>query len=158
VEVYEEHLYSNALQLVLGEAVLGLGSASAPVPPRVLLSTVTGELHALGLLMAHAAFALEGCDCAMLGVSTPGAQIVEAALRLRCDVVALSFAASMSGARAQREIAVLRERLPAAVELWAGGSCSGLRRVKTPGVRVFADLGEIAGAVEAFRAARRPAA
>jgi methanogenic corrinoid protein MtbC1 len=37
----------------------------------VLLTTLPGEPHGLGLLMAEAMLALEGCTCVSLGVQTP---------------------------------------------------------------------------------------
>lgn len=154
LQVYEEHLFSNMMQLALGDAVLGLDAGSGAAPPRVLLSTLSGELHALGLWMAYAMLALERCDCAMLGVATPVDQVVQAALRLEADVVALSFSASMSPARAQRDIAFLRAQLPMRVEVWAGGGCVGLRRAAGKGVQVLDALGAVPAAVANYRAAR----
>ena len=45
----------------------------------VLLSTLPGEPHGLGLLMAEALLALEGCRCVSLGVQTPLWDLVLAA-------------------------------------------------------------------------------
>jgi methanogenic corrinoid protein MtbC1 len=100
--------------------------------------------------MAQALLALEGCECAMLGVSTPLEQIVQAAARMQADVVALSFSASMNAARAQRDIALVRAQLPGQVELWLGGACVGLRRATSPGVVVVDRLEAVpAGAARA---------
>jgi DNA-binding transcriptional MerR regulator/methylmalonyl-CoA mutase cobalamin-binding subunit len=153
LHVYEEHLFVQAVQLVLGELIVGLSSGPAP-GPRVLLATLSGELHGLGLMMVQAVLAAERCGCASLGVSMPVGEVAQAAEEIGCDIVALSFSASMNPARAARDIATLRERLPSRVELWVGGSCSALRRLRLDGVRTFDGLDAIAPAVADYRAAR----
>ena len=54
-------------------------ASSAPRPaggPRVLLTTLPGEPHGLGLLMVEALLTLDGCRCLSLGVQTPPGDIV----------------------------------------------------------------------------------
>jgi len=61
LQVYEEHLFCEQLQAVLRGAIARLAGAGSS--PRVLLSTLTGEQHGLGLLMAQAVSALDGAEC-----------------------------------------------------------------------------------------------
>jgi MerR family transcriptional regulator, light-induced transcriptional regulator len=153
LQVHEEHLYTHAVQLVLGQAIVGLAVDARAGRPRVLLATLSGEQHTLGLLMAQALLALEGCACVPLGASLPLQEIGAAQARFECDVVALSLAASFNPARARHEIAALRALLPPEVALWAGGACGALRRLRVPGVQVFDSLDSVGAAVAALRRA-----
>src|SRR5690606_3134231 len=93
-EVFEEHLYTEAMQGVLRTAIGNIPPSSAR--PRVLLTTFPSEPHGLGLLMAEALMALEGCRCLSLGVQTPIRNIALAAEAQHADVVALSFSGSLN--------------------------------------------------------------
>jgi len=57
LQVFEEHRFTEATQRVLRQAIAAVPPGRAP---RVLLTSVPGESHALGLLMAEAVLALEG--------------------------------------------------------------------------------------------------
>ncbi len=150
--IFEEHLYTEAVQAVLRSAV-----AAIPHPgesPRVLLTTIPSEPHGLGLLMAEAMFALEGARCVSLGVRTPVLEIVRGAATQHIDLVALSFSPVVSPYQVVESLRELREALPAATEVWAGGSSPVLQRRAPDGVRVLARLDDVAPAVADWRAAR----
>ena len=152
IAVYEEHLYSEAVQAVLRSALVPFQAGLETHAPRLLLTTVPGEAHGLGLLMAEALMTLQACHCLSLGTQTPLADIVAAVAAHRIDVVALSFSASLAPAQALPALAALRAALPAAVEIWAGGASPALRGLRIAGVRVMSALGEIAQAVDEWRA------
>ena len=152
IAVYEEHLYSEALQAVLRSALVPFQTGLEARGPRLLLTTVPGEAHGLGLLMAEALMTLQACRCLSLGPQTPIDDIVAAAAVHRIDVVALSFAESLPVAQALPALSDLRERLPAAVEIWAGGASPALRGLRVPGIRVMSRLAEIDDAVADWRA------
>lgn len=154
-QVFEEHLYTEAMQGVLRTAIGNIPSAAAS-RPRVLLTTFPAEPHGLGLLMAEAVLALEGCRCSSLGVQTPIRDIALAAAAQRADVVALSFSAGSNARGAIEGLAELRGRLPAAIELWAGGGCVALRRRPPAGVRVVGDLAAIGAEVARWRGQAGP--
>ena len=137
--VFEEHLYTEALQVVLRDALHALPSSSAG-RPRVLLATVPGEPHGLGLLMAEALLALGGCRCTSLGVQTPIWDIARAAAALRSEVVALSFTGCTNPHQVTDGLTELRSKLAGDVALWAGGSAPVLQRRAVPGVRVLPQL------------------
>ncbi|MBM3348070.1 MAG: MerR family transcriptional regulator, partial [Betaproteobacteria bacterium] len=88
LEIFEEHLYSEQAQHVLRQALGGLTRATRD--PRLLLTTLPGEQHQLGLLMAQACLAVEGAECLSLGPETPASDIVLAARAHRVDIVGLS--------------------------------------------------------------------
>ena len=156
IAVYEEHLYSEAVQAVLRSAMVPFQAGLEAHPPRMLLTTVPGEAHGLGLLMAEALMTLQACHCLSLGTQTPVADIVAAAAAHRIDVVALSFAESLAAAQALPALAELRASLPGRVEIWAGGGSPALRGLRLEGVRVMSRLVEIDDAVAGWRAARAP--
>jgi methanogenic corrinoid protein MtbC1 len=151
LQVFEEHIFSECLQHVLRQAVY-----AQPLPaaggPRVLLTTLPGEGHALGLLMAEAMLGLEGAACLSLGVQTPPAQLPAAAAVHRADVVALSFSGFLPQRAVHEGLAALREQLPAGTEIWVGGASRALRSGGLPeGVRCLDGLAAIAGEVNRWR-------
>jgi DNA-binding transcriptional MerR regulator/methylmalonyl-CoA mutase cobalamin-binding subunit len=152
--IFEEHLYTESVQGVLRNAI-----SSIPHPgesPRVLLTTVPQEPHGLGVLMAEAMFALEGARCVSLGVRTPVLEIVRGAESQRIDIVALSFSPVVNPYQVIEGLKELRAQLPAATELWAGGTNPVLQRRPPTGVRVLGNLDDVGPAVAGWRAEHRP--
>src|SRR5471030_1020456 len=95
--VFEEHLYTESLTMVLRSAIFSVPQSNANHgTPRILLTTLPQERHGLGLLMAEAMCVAEGAHCISLGVQTPVLDIVDAARMQRVDIIALSFSASMN--------------------------------------------------------------
>jgi methanogenic corrinoid protein MtbC1 len=150
LQVFEEHLYSEVIQSALRQALATIPAATADAP-RVLLTTLPGEPHGLGLLMAEAMLALEGCDCVSLGVQTPVLEIVQAARALRADIVALGFTGCLALKQMLDSLAELRAGLPPSAQVWAGGTAPGLQRRPVDGVRVLDTLTQIPEALHEGR-------
>ena len=153
LEVFEEHAYTEEVQVVMRQAIAQIPTPLTAARPAVLLSTFPGEPHGLGLLMVETLFRLEGCACVSLGVQTPVLDIVRAAQAHQADIVALGFSGILGAQQVVDGLADLRLRLPAGVELWAGGSAAVLARRPVDGVRVVQDLHAIAGEVRRWREA-----
>lgn len=153
IEIFEEHFYTEAVTTVLRNGISALGMADAAAP-RVLLTTFPQESHGLGLLMAEATFALEGCHCLSLGVQTPIPEIANAARAHGGQIVALSFSASLHAKDVTQGLADLRRQLPTDTEIWVGGACPVLRRRVLPGVRVLAGFAAIREQVQQWRLAQ----
>jgi MerR family transcriptional regulator, light-induced transcriptional regulator len=149
--VFEEHLYTELIIRVLRGALAGVGRGG-DARPRILLTTLPGEPHALGLLMAECLMTLSGGACLSLGVETPLEDVVQAARAHRVDVVALSFSAMYGGPAARRDLKALREALPPGIEIWAGGACPGLRGPPIEGLRILSGLEAIDAAVSGWTA------
>ncbi len=147
LQVFEEHLYTEAMQAVLRSAIASVPEPAADNAPRVLLTTFPGEPHGLGLLMAEAILALEGCHCVSLGTQTPLWDVVLAAQALRSDIVALSFTGCMNPNQIADGLAELRGKLQPGVRLWVGGSAPVLQRRPIPGVEAFNTLSEVPAAL-----------
>lgn len=154
LDVCEEHLYTEAMQAVLRSAIGSIPESGSQ--PRVLLTTFPNEAHGLGLLMAEAILALEGCRCTSLGTGTPIAAIAKAAAAQQADIVGLSFTATLNANQVLEGLAQLRARLGEDVEIWAGGRCPVLRRRAPERVAVFDALEEIPQALGAWRARASP--
>ncbi len=151
LQIFEEHLYTEAIQLLLRNAIHALPAATAE--PHMLLTTLPIEPHGLGLLMVHALLALEGARVTSLGVQTPLPEIINAVRAHRAQIVALSFS-SLPTARAVIEaLSQLRAALPAAIAIWAGGGSPILRRRPIAGVSVLCELADIGPALAAWRRA-----
>jgi MerR family transcriptional regulator, light-induced transcriptional regulator len=150
VQVFEEHLYTDAVQSILRGAIATVPSGAAP--PRVLLTTFPQEPHGLGVLMAEAMLALDGACCVPLGVQTPLWEITAAARAQHIDIVALSFTAVVNPNQVVAGLGDLRAQLPRSIEIWAGGSAPVLRRRPPRGVRVMQSLADIGPALVTWRA------
>ena len=155
MEIFEEHVYTEVVQRVLRDAIAAIphadGAVAAGSRPAVLLSTFPGEPHGLGLLMAEALLTLEGCRCVSLGLQTPVWDIVLAAAAFESDIVALGFTGCLNPNHAFDGLSELRAKLPAGVEVWAGGTAPVLHRRRIAGVQPMATLEAISGARESWR-------
>lgn len=150
LEVFQEHLYTESMQVLLRDALRQLPPDPRAVP-RVLLGTVSGEPHALGLLMAEAMLALEGCRCVSLGTQTPVWDIARAAAALDVQIVALSFTGCLSPNQVTDALVELRAKLPSSVQVWAGGSAPVLQRRAVSGVRAMPRLEAVVAAIGEWR-------
>lgn len=149
-EVFEEHLFTELTKRLLRQAIAALSPGIRG--PRVLLTSVPDEQHLLGLLMVEAVLALEGAECIPLGTQMPLLEIGRAAEAHRADVVALSFSAAFPQRQIPGLLQQLRQVLPVAIELWAGGS--GIARIAPlPGVQLLGTLDSVTPAIDEWRAA-----
>ena len=158
LEVHEEHVYTEAVQGLLRQAIAAMPEPAKEARPRVLLGTLPGEPHGLGLLMAEVLLLLEGCHCVSLGVQTPVPDIASAAAAFRSDIVAIGFTGCTNPNRIVDAVRELRAVLPATVDLWCGGRVPVLQRRELPGARVLPTLEQIAPQLEDWRSRslRRP--
>jgi DNA-binding transcriptional MerR regulator/methylmalonyl-CoA mutase cobalamin-binding subunit len=148
-DVFDEHFYTESAQQLLRQTIADLPGARQG--PRILLTTVPGEAHGLGLLMAQALFSLEGASCISLGTETPLLDITRAAAAYGVGVVALSFSSASPRRQVAAVLAQLRQALPFEVDLWAGGA--GVARLDAiAGVRLLPTLDGGRQAVAAIRA------
>ena len=150
VEVFEEHHFSTQLDTVLREAMMQLPPATSG--PRVLLTTLPGEPHTLGLLLTL--LRLEGAACIWLGAQTPQSQILAGARAFRAQVVALSFSQYVDPGSVRRGVSQLRQRLPPDTELWCGGRSAARLKRPPAGVAIFSDLDQLAQRLQGRPAAR----
>lgn len=131
--VYQEHVFTECLQRFMQEAVVAADRQHPPPrrSPKVLLTTLPGEHHTTGLLMAECMLALEGCERRSLGRDTPLTDVVQAVGQWQMDVVALSISALPVASNVWASLLQLRAVLPTTVAIWVGGSSPHLVRRRT---------------------------
>lgn len=146
LDVRHEHFMSE----VVGDLLRGQRERMSenPTGPLVLLTTLPGEQHELGVQMAAVALLAAGARPRVLGPQTPVAEIVKAQQESRARAVALSVSLSSGGVATDRVLASLRAELPADVALAAGGAGMQSARRGPAGVRKIGDLAELAPWVE----------
>ena len=152
IGVTEEHLYTELLQNTLRSAINAYPIHG--LRPKVLLTTLPGEEHSLGLLMAEAMLVPEGARCVSLGIQTPLSDILLAARSGEVDVVALSFSASYPVRHAVEGLTSLHGLLPEATALWAGGEGVRGRQRSLPNTRVIEGIDDTLAALREWRTAR----
>lgn len=150
-----EHLYSQLAMSFLHAQQAAVRVAGRPGPTAVL-ATVTGETHALGVLMAEAVLATLEVHCIQLGSDVPPLEVAAAASDTAADIVALSFSAYFPRKSAVRAVRALRAALPPDAVLWVGGDGLPDAAAFGAGVYAFNTLAAIEPALLCWRA--RPAA
>lgn len=152
VAIFDEHLYSEHIQNILRNAIIaqpGRGSA-----PRVLLTSLPGEKHRIGLLMVEAVLTAEGAACVALGTETPTIDIKDAAPAYAVDVVALSFSSAITQTAALAGLTELRGLLPGDIEVWGGGGALVRARKPPEGVLLLRSFDDMRYALERWRIER----
>jgi len=145
LDIRHEHLASEAVEDVLRELRRALDRLAAGRP--VLLATLPGEDHSLGLHMAALLGALAGRPVRVLGAHTPVAEIAAAARELEAAAVGVPVSAAAAPRATGAALRQLAAALPPGIRLWVGGG--GARRLAVPaGVERIADLGRLESAID----------
>ena len=137
IGVHHEHLVTEVLEDMLRKLRLEY----LPVPGHgcVLLCTLPGERHRLGLLMAALAYATQGTRTELLGVDLPVSSIAQAARKLKVDRVAVSLSLQSAGETTRKLLMDLQDRLPMGCRLLIGGQ-GAMRTRKIEGVERMTGL------------------
>ncbi|WP_243383348.1 MerR family transcriptional regulator [Polynucleobacter victoriensis] len=159
LEIHEEHLFTEQIKHLLRTAINSVprghtGQSEDLARPRILLTTFPQEHHSLGLLMAEALMALEGCVCVSLGTQTPILEIAQAARAQKADVIALSFSSQMNQNQVVDGLNELKSKLAPGIELWVGGENQALRKRAPEGIKVINALNDISFNVKDWRSKR----
>jgi MerR family transcriptional regulator, light-induced transcriptional regulator len=125
--IRQEHLLTEILTTQL-RALLSTHQAVEGTPT-VLLATLPGEPHTLGLQMVALYLAISGAKPRLLGASTPPEQIAAAARAFEATVVGVAHTVGGESVSTQRDLKQLRRALPASVALWLGGAGALLGRL-----------------------------
>lgn len=135
MQVRHEHFVSERLGDVLRSLRLPLEERASG--PLVVLSTLPGEAHGLGLQMAALVVAFAGCRVLYLGTETPVPDVVSLTRDLGARALALSVSASGRRPRTAALVRRVRGLLPRRTALLVGGTGAPL---PSPGVQVFGNL------------------
>jgi len=127
LSIRHEHFLTEAMTTELRQALALAGGAGRPL---VMLATLPGERHGLGLQLTALYLASWGAGCRSLGVDTPPREIAEAAVAQHADAVGLSVSMVEDHHDVVGDLSTLRSELPDSVPLWVGGQ--GASKIKLP--------------------------
>ncbi|MGD8589521.1 MAG: MerR family transcriptional regulator [Chromatiales bacterium] len=117
--IHQEHLFTETMKGMVRQALAE--HYRQPGVPKVMLTTVPGEQHSLGLLMVEALLRLGGADAICFGTEMPFRDIKEAALSHKVDVIGLSFSGSFKQDDAVVMLSGLRQMIDPVTRIWVGG-------------------------------------
>ncbi|MFT7583385.1 MAG: methanogenic corrinoid protein MtbC1 [Myxococcota bacterium] len=120
ITVSEEHLASERVREFLARLWRPLADRNAG--PLVVLTTLPGEQHDLGLHMAAAAVAVGGARLRFLGANTPVTDTVGMAQSIGASAVVVSVSAASESPVVRKLLQQIRDRLPVQVQLLVGGA------------------------------------
>lgn len=146
--IRQEHVFAACFSSHL-RTMLGLydGTERAPV---VLLATLPGELHSLGLEMAAVYLAASGATPRLAGADLPPEQIADAARALDADVVGISISVAADPRVAARHVRRLQRTLARRSRVWLGGAGASALSLEDEAAEIvvgFADLDRLLGAL-----------
>jgi DNA-binding transcriptional MerR regulator len=142
LDVRHEHFLSEVVEHFLRAARASVLKTSSG--PGIVLATLEGELHGLGLHMAAVVCARQRWRPRVLGVSTPLDEIVKAALESKARAVGVSVSLHTGGIGTDRRLAELRRRLPSDRRVIVGGAGARGARRGPRGIEYARTLGDLA--------------
>lgn len=119
MQVFEEHFLTRLLSRFLDTALSRIAAPDGR--PTIMLATLPGEQHGIGLLMLEAILLSRGLSAYNLGTEVPMDQLVKAAEDYGVEVVALSFSGAYPYRMMRSHLAELAESLPDGISVWVGG-------------------------------------
>ena len=123
LDIRHEHFLTELMDDTLRSLRVPLEQAAAGRP--LLLATLPGERHGLGLQMAALTAVIHRRRVRLLGTQCPIPELLDAAFRLDASAVGLTVAGSSAFDDTALAIGELRAKLPATVQLWLGGAGGG---------------------------------
>jgi MerR family transcriptional regulator, light-induced transcriptional regulator len=119
LEVRHEHFLSERVGDLLRS--LRLPYEERATGPLVILTSLPGESHSLGLHMAALVLATNRCRALVLGTECPPPELATLAHDLRARAVGISVSSATGGATTVRRLRALRPLLPRRTTLLVGG-------------------------------------
>lgn len=141
IEVRHEHFFSEVLEDTLRGLRSGLESAGKGRP--VVLATLPGELHNLGLHIVALAVAAAGRRVRVLGPHLPVNEIVQAADATDAAVAGLSISLFGTHKKTVEAVRELRGGLRPTTRMWLGGSGAAHLDDLPDGVEIVVTLDDI---------------
>jgi len=135
LEVRHEHFLSERVGDLLRSLRLPFEERAAG--PLVVMGSLPGEPHGLGLQMAALVIAAAGCRLLFLGTEVPIPQLASLARDMNAGAVGVSVSLATQGAATTTQLRRLRELLPRRTTLLVGGEGAPAAR---SGLEVFRDL------------------
>jgi DNA-binding transcriptional MerR regulator len=147
--IHEEHLYTEVIKRLARRNLADQRQVEAE--PRVMLTTVPGEQHSLGLLMVEILLRLGGAEVIPFGTEMPFDDIRQAAKTQRVHVIGLSFSRSFKTEDALVMLRGLRQIISPEVDIWVGGGAFDDVTHMPEGVDLLADLQSVETALVGWK-------
>jgi methanogenic corrinoid protein MtbC1 len=138
LEVRHEHFLSERVGDLL--RTLRLQFEERAAGPLVVVTSLPGESHGLGLQMAALLLAVAGCRILFLGTEVPVEQVARLARDMNARAVAVSVSIATRGKTTTAHLNRLRALLPRRVRVLVGGDGASRPR---PGLEIMQDLGTL---------------
>jgi DNA-binding transcriptional MerR regulator len=117
--IRQEHVMTECLTTQLRSLLAAQQDADGS--PTIVLATLPGESHTLGLQMVAVYLALSAAKPRLLGANTPPEQVIAAAEALGARVVGIALTTAADPVVGRHELQRLARGLPMSVALWVGG-------------------------------------
>jgi methanogenic corrinoid protein MtbC1 len=147
--VYEEHLYTEMVTSLVRQSLADIPAGAGE--PRVMLTTLPGEQHTLGLLMVEALLRQGGCEVIAFGIEMPLRDIIDAARTHKVDVIGLSFSGNFNRDEAIIMLSGLRQMVDDETLIWVGGSAFHDGGQLPDGVELLSDLYAVEQSLAAWK-------
>jgi len=138
IEIRHERILTRYLESLL-RTLRQLGGEQR-LGPLVVMATLPGERHSLGLQVAGLVLSEAGCQALEGGVELPVTQLAQLATELRAAAVAISISAATGGNQSSEMLWRLRQCLLPSTALLVGGAGARARS----SLEVITDLEELA--------------
>ena len=140
LHVFEEHFLSQQLIQFLNSEISKMITVNKP---EVLLATLPGEEHTLGILMVSAMLSAHNISSINLGAEVPMDQIRHAVDKFHVDTIGITFSGAYKYNHIRDDLQEMRDLIPDDVNIWIGGE--GVRRLRKlpPGITKFMSLEKI---------------
>jgi DNA-binding transcriptional MerR regulator/methylmalonyl-CoA mutase cobalamin-binding subunit len=149
ISIFTERCYSEQMYALLTAVVkAGLPGNDTPI---ILLTTLSGERHTLGLAMIQALLFEQGACCINLGAELPILEIPKAVSHYQANIVGLSFSASYPKRAIVSTLAELRASLPADITVWIGGTGVKKLNIIPAGVQIITSATEVVTAYTNYK-------
>jgi DNA-binding transcriptional MerR regulator len=120
MEIYEEHLLTRQIYRFLDLAISRTNLVNRSKP--VILATLPGEQHGIGLLMTEAILLTREIPSLNLGTQIPIPQLALVAAKADARAIGVSFSASFPARKIRPLLSELLEATPDSLDLIVGGA------------------------------------
>lgn len=141
LEIYQEHLYTELMKSLIRQALTEhYRDGCLPV---VMLTTMQGEAHSLGLLMVESLLRIGGAEVILFGTEMPIRDIRKAAVSHAVDVIALSFSCNFRSDEAIAMLTGLRQQIDPRIRIWVGGAAFTAEENMPKGAELIGSLHDL---------------
>ncbi|MEH6472983.1 MAG: MerR family transcriptional regulator [Halopseudomonas sp.] len=146
--IYMEHLITHHLGRTLQQAAIECQPSEQGL--QVLLTTLPGERHGMGLMMVDLLLTAQGTRTFNLGVETPVDELIRACEAIQPQVLALSFSSVQKRAALIGQLRELSLKIPASVVILIGGEGVAKLRMIPQRIRVVKKLDQLESTLNAI--------